>query len=222
MKMWCLLLMCVAAVAVDGRAIVSEKCEKNLNVKKFHAMSPPLRAKPGEVNNKYFPGEFPAGHIGIKAFTAELVDESGAPIPLSELYLHHWVMVEFSVPKDKAQRHLGHLLRHMRRHHKHGMHYDPTAFAALEAPSHRHALHSKRPSYSKITTFLGKGGETRHTETRLPGPYVTESGIPVEGHESVWVLNVHGLDTRGAVNHMGCAECRSALSLSLHNPPLSR
>jgi hypothetical protein len=31
----------------------------------------------------------------------------------------------------------------------------------------------------------------------------------------VWTLNVHGLDTRGAVNRMGCAECRFVIPLNL-------
>jgi len=163
------------------------------------------------VNNKYFPGMFPKGHIGIKSLNADLVDQNGAAVPLSEIYLHHWVLLELAVPKEKAQKHLGHLLRKMRRHHKHGMHgmhYDATAFAAFEAP-HHHALHAGKQV--KLVNFMGKGGETRHTETRLPGRYVLESGKEIEGYETVWTLNVHGLDTRGAVNRMGCAECRCNL-----------
>lgn len=206
-QIWCLLFMCLAAVAA-GRMIVQEggSACNSLNVKKVSYLSPPLTAMPGEVNNKFFPAMFPKGHIGIKSFNADLVYQDGSPVPLSDVYLHHWVMLEFAVPKEKAQKHLGHLLRRMRRHHKHHMHgYDATAFAALEAP-HHHGFHAGKPA--KLLNFMGKGGETRHTETRLPGPYVREIGKEIEGYETVWTLNVHGLDTRGAVNRMGCAECR--------------
>lgn len=209
-QIWCLLLMCLAVVVVDGRIIAQEggsACD-SLNVKKVTYMSPPLTAKPGEVNNKYFPGEFPKGHIGIKSVNAELVDQDGASVPLSEIYLHHWILLEFAVPKENSKRHMGHLLRKMRRQHKHGMHYDATTSASFEAP-HHHKFHAGRAT--KFVNFLGMGGETRHTETRLPGRYVLESGKEMEGYETVWTLNVHGLDTRGAVNRMGCAECRCNL-----------
>ncbi|KAG0592565.1 hypothetical protein KC19_1G262600 [Ceratodon purpureus] len=211
-QVWCLLFMCLAAVAA-GRMIVQEggsACD-NLNVKKVTYVSPPLTAMPGEVNNKFFPAMFPKGHIGIKSLNADLVYQNGEPVPLSDIYLHHWVMLEFGVPKEKAQKHLGHLLRKMRRHHKHHMTYDDaTAFAAFEAPSHHHhRFHGDKKA--KVMNFMGKGGETRHTETRLPGPYVMESGNPGEGYETVWTLNVHGLDTRGTVNKEGCAECRCHL-----------
>lgn len=208
--MWCVLLLCLAAVSVDARTIGQEgvKVCRDLNIKTLESISPPLRAKAGEVNNKFYPAEFPKGHIGIKSFSAELVDEKGVSIPLSSIYLHHWVMLEFAVPKEKAQRHLGHLLRRMRRHHKHMMHYDATSFASLEAP-HHHKFHKGKKSIVK--NFLGKGGETRHTDTRKPGRYVVESGKPLEGYETAWVLNVHGLDTRGAVDPIGCSECRCNL-----------
>jgi len=205
--MWCVVLLCLAAVAVDARTIGQEVC-KDLNIKTLECMSPPLRAKAGEVNNKYYPAEYPNGHIGIKSFSAELVDEKGESIPLSSIYLHHWVMFEFAVPKEKVQRHLGHLLRHMRRHHKHRMHYDANSVASLEAPHHRKFHEGKKRI---LRNFFGKGGETRHTDTRMPGLYVTEAGKPLEGYENVWVLNVHGLDTRGAVDAMGCSECRCNL-----------
>jgi hypothetical protein len=199
-QIWCLLFLCLAAVAA-GRVITQggSACG-SLQVKKVKYLSPPLTAMPGEVNNKYFPAEFPKGHIGIKSMSADLVDENGAPVPLSEIYLHHWILSEFAVPKEKAQKRLGHLLRRMRRHPKHYMHYDATTTHSL---------------YAGTKVVMGKGGESRHTETGLPGPYVLESGKPEEGFETVWTLNVHGLDTRGAVNRMGCVECRFVIPLNL-------
>jgi hypothetical protein len=213
-QIWCLLLMCLAAVAA-GRVITQEGGSAcgSLQVKKVKYLSAPLTAMPGEVNNKYFPAEFPKGHIGIKSLNADLVYEDGAPVPLSDIYLHHWILLEFAVPKENAQKRLGHLLRRMRRHHKHYIHYDATASAAFEGRHHYHSFHAGKRT--KQVNFMGKGGETRHTETRLPEPYVMESGIPEEGFQTLWTLNVHGLDTRGAINRMGCAECRFVIPLNL-------
>lgn len=207
MEIWCLVLfVCLAAVAVDGRFIAQEggSACSSLDVKKLKFRSPPLTAKPGEVNNKYFPAEFPKGHIGIRSYYAEVVDENGVSVPLSEVYLHHWLIIEYAVPKEESQLHLDRLLSHMRSHHK-PMHY----VADSEAPHLQKQL--TRDGRQKIINFLGKGGETRHTKTRLPGPYVIESGKEIQGYETVWILNVHGLDTRGAVNRMGCTECRCNL-----------
>jgi hypothetical protein len=212
-QIWCLLFMCLAAAAA-GRMIAHEggSACTNLNVKKVTYLSPPLTAMPGEVNNKYFPGMFPEGHIGIKRLTADLVYANGEPVPLTDIYLHHWVMLEFAMPKGKAQQHMGRLLKKLRRHRYHT--YDDGFARAAFEDCHHHRRHSSlhaEEKEPKFMNFMGKGGETRHTETRLPGPYVIESGIPEEGYETYWSLNVHGLDTRGAVNKEGCAECRCHL-----------
>lgn len=213
-QIWFVLSMCLA-VAAAGRMISQEGgsgCD-NLNVKKVRYLSPPLTAMPGEVNNKYFPGMFPKGHIGIKSLNADLVYANGEPVPLSEIYLHHWLLLEFAVPKGKSEQHMDHLFREMRRHH-HYVHDDGFVGAEEQHRHHHHHHHhhwmhaGERP---KFINFLGKGGETRHTETRLPGRYVIESGAPPEGFETVWTMNIHGLDTRGALNKEGCAECRCHL-----------
>lgn len=53
------------------------------------------------------------------------------------------------------------------------------------------------------TIFFGIGSETRHTDLSLPAPYGLETGnlaaVP-EGYEEAWILNVHAIDTRGAVD----------------------
>lgn len=209
-QIWCVLFMCLVAVAA-GRLIAQEECS-NLNVKKASYLSPPLTAMPGEVNNKFFPAIFPKGHIGIRSLNADLVYADGSPVPLSDIYLHHWLLLEFAVPKGKAEQHMPHLFRKMKRHHYygHGGHFE----GAEEQHSHHHHHRHHRfhaGGSPKLVNFYGKGGETRHTETRLPGRYVTESGAAPEGFETVWTMNIHGLDTRGAINKEGCAECRCHL-----------
>ncbi len=189
------------------------------SVKRETFRSPPLRFRPGDVKNKLFHAQVPKGHIGKRDFFAEIVDENGVSVPLHEVYLHHWVMVEFAVPKKKKSAAemtatVKEILTKARYSHADD----------VVAPSHHHhhlgrrqhlryATDDKREDFI-ILNFLGVGGETRGTLTRYPAPFAMEvgapSGIP-EGYERAWFVNVHGIDTRGAVNRMGCTECRSAL-----------
>ncbi|KAL9297853.1 hypothetical protein ACSQ67_023749 [Phaseolus vulgaris] len=39
--------------------------------------------------------DFPKGHIGVKSFDVEVVDEDGKSVPLYETYLHHWFAVKY-------------------------------------------------------------------------------------------------------------------------------
>ncbi|RZC53783.1 hypothetical protein C5167_012644 [Papaver somniferum] len=64
-------------------------------------LSPKFVLGPGSVNFKYyFNVDFPRGHIAIKGFSVEVVDESGNSVPLYETYLHHWVAVRYYALKD--------------------------------------------------------------------------------------------------------------------------
>ena len=150
------------------------------------------------MNNKFFTAQHPEGHIGIKTLYAELVDQDRKPIPLSEVYLHYFIMMEYAVPTEPdSQAHLSHLLNHMRAHHKHRIY--PDLVTPLD-PFQRVTLAEGRETLR--LNFLGKGGETRHTQTRIPGRYALESGVKMGGYETVWTLNVHALDSRGVANKM--------------------
>ncbi|KAJ6672141.1 STRESS UP-REGULATED NOD 19 PROTEIN [Salix viminalis] len=62
-----------------------------------------------------------------------------------------------------------------------------------------------------LRQYFGLGSETRKTNTHIPDPYAIEIGNPAEipeGYEEKWMLNVHAIDTRGAVDRLGCTECR--------------
>ncbi|KAI3727117.1 hypothetical protein L1987_66926 [Smallanthus sonchifolius] len=101
-------------------------------------LSPKITQHPGSVSNKfYYDIEFPKGHIAVKSFNAEVVDEAGDPVSLQETYLHQWV-----------------------------------------------------------------------ADLRL------EVGNPLKvpaGYEEKWLFNIHAIDTRGAVDAIGCTECRCDL-----------
>uniref|UniRef100_A0A0R0I6Q1 Stress up-regulated Nod 19 protein n=1 Tax=Glycine max TaxID=3847 RepID=A0A0R0I6Q1_SOYBN len=54
--------------------------------------------------------KFPKGHVGIKSFDAELVDQEGNSIPSYETYLHHWFAIKYHQnitmsPNPKLRRH---------------------------------------------------------------------------------------------------------------------
>ncbi|CAK9228948.1 unnamed protein product, partial [Sphagnum troendelagicum] len=182
--------------------------------------SPAMIFRPGDAKDKFFHGEVPKGHIGVRDFFAEFVDEDGVSVPLHEVYLHHWVVAEFVLPKENLARHMDMVMRDMRNSHtpsrtgddvvtlgrRHGHHH--------HHHHHHHYVRSERQRHPDPLNFMGVGGETRGTETRYPAPFAMETGaaakIPKD-FEAVWILNVHGIDTRGAVNKIGCTECRCDL-----------
>ncbi|XP_076898614.1 uncharacterized protein LOC143552221 [Bidens hawaiensis] len=158
-------------------------------------LSPKITQHPGSVSNKfYYDIEFPKGHIALKSFNAEVVDEAGNPVSLQETYLHHWVAVRYyeriGVDDKKYNSNLGF--------------HQSDFIIAGNAGVCNHGL----------TQFFGLGSETRKTSTRVPDPYGIEVGNPLEvpaGYEEKWLFNIHAIDTRGAVDPMGCTECRCNL-----------
>ncbi|KAK1433987.1 hypothetical protein QVD17_10905 [Tagetes erecta] len=158
-------------------------------------LSPKITQHPGSVSNKfYYDIEFPKGHIAIKSFNAEVVDEAGDPVSLQETYLHHWVAVRYyhrtGVKNIKYNVNLG-------------FHQLDFIIAGNDGIC----------DYG-LPQFFGLGSETRKTSTDVPDPYGIEVGNQLKvpaGYEERWMFNIHAIDTRGAVDAMGCTECRCDL-----------
>jgi hypothetical protein len=55
-------------------------------------LSEGIKIRPGDVNNKIYNVSAPTGSFATVDFNAELVYENGDPVPLSDVYLHHWIM----------------------------------------------------------------------------------------------------------------------------------
>ncbi|THF99167.1 hypothetical protein TEA_010618 [Camellia sinensis var. sinensis] len=151
-------------------------------------LSPKFELKPGSVANRVFNNiDFPKGHIAIKSFNAEVVDEAGNPIPLHETYLHHWIV-----------------LRNYQR-------------KGIESPKNKSdniIVSNSGLCKNGLEQIFGLGSETRRTDTHVPDPYGIEVGNPIEipqGFEERWFMNVHAIDTRGAEDKLGCTECRCDL-----------
>ncbi|KAK7247411.1 hypothetical protein RIF29_42294 [Crotalaria pallida] len=156
-------------------------------VKSKTFLSQTLVSEPGLVHNKYFyDAEFPKGHVAIRSFDVELVDEKLNPVPLHEVYVHHWTATRYfqnngMFPNNKTR-----------------------IFKRNSGPCENLTM----PYY------WGLGGESRGVISDIPEPYGIEVGNPSElpkGYDEKWVLNVMTIDTRGAIDKFGCTECRCDL-----------
>ncbi|KAF3507888.1 hypothetical protein F2Q69_00005303 [Brassica cretica] len=145
---------------------------------------------PGSVVNPYlFDIDFPRGHVGIKGFDAEVVDQGGNPVPLHETYLHHWLVQPYYVRKgfNLSQ-------RDMPRNHGFSRHLGSSPDYIL--------VRNGGLCRNNARHFFGLGSETRKTSTRVPDPYAIEIDNPEEtpdGYEFKWLLDIHAIDTRGGL-----------------------
>ncbi|KAE8657173.1 (+)-neomenthol dehydrogenase-like [Hibiscus syriacus] len=166
--------------------------ENKINTAVF--LSPKFVLGPGSVEDRfYYNVDFPKGHIALKSFNAEVIDEAGNPVPLHETYLHHWVVARYFVRKG----------------------VDISEFddhAKLNSSDYISGRNSG--ICPNLGQFFGLGSETRKTATHVPDPYGIEFGNPAEipsGFEEQWMLNIHAIDTRGVEDKLGCTECRCDL-----------
>ena len=194
-----LLMACTTPRAADAGRLIrlgkEKMCENSSEETLTHEfVTETMAFKPGTVHNAFYFPEAPAGRFATRNFVAEMVTEDGVtPVPLFETYLHHWLMYEYAVPKSADRRmHKRNLMAHLRTPRPHAVRGYPDA-----------------PDSWLLVQQFGVGAETRHTNTRMPVPFGFEGGDRFgEDYDSVWVLNVHAIDTRGAVKRMACTECR--------------
>ncbi|XP_019093431.1 PREDICTED: uncharacterized protein LOC104756879 [Camelina sativa] len=168
--------------------------------------SPKLVMSPGSVSDpRLFDIDFPRGHIGIKGFDAEVVDEVGKPVPLHETYLHHWLVQPYYARKGSSK------LPQQEMFRNHGFsRQDPET--NLDSRSSDIIIVKNGGLCRGVTLrhYFGLGSETRKTSTYVPDPYAVEIDNPEEipdGYEFKWLLNIHAIDTRGVEDRKGCIEC---------------
>ncbi|GAB2289337.1 hypothetical protein Dimus_023642 [Dionaea muscipula] len=176
-------------------AYAASAADYRVKIKSAVFLSPEFVMKPGSVVDRYYYNiDFPKGHVALKSFDAQVVDEAGVPVPLHETYLHHWVVARYyqriGVP----------------------------LISEAEPPQNSSDLMLVRNSGicqgNSLAQYFGLGSETRRTATHVPDPYGIEIGNPVEipaGFEEGWMLNIHAIDTRDVVDTSGCTECRCHL-----------
>nr|CAN69533.1 hypothetical protein VITISV_013567 [Vitis vinifera] len=88
--LWSLAILLLAALSAESSQTLTGK-EKSVVF-----LSPEFVLGPGSVVNRYYQNvNLPRGHIALKNFNAEVVDEARLPVPLQETYLHHWVIERY-------------------------------------------------------------------------------------------------------------------------------
>nr|AFK45617.1 unknown [Medicago truncatula] len=179
-----------------GSPCLSSFLNAENKIKSAVFLSPKFELGPGSVINKeYYDIDFPRGHIALKSFNAEVVDEVGNPIPLHETYLHHW-----GVGRYHQSKHVTHTRNDGKR--------------MLQSSNIVKVRNSGICQGNTLGQYFGIGSETRGTATDIPDPFGIEIGNPAEvseGSEDKWVLNVHAIDTRGVEDKLGCTECKCEL-----------
>ncbi|CAN1177975.1 hypothetical protein LINPERHAP2_LOCUS33418 [Linum perenne] len=174
------LLIIASLIASQAQAVLGN----GYNVKSATFLSPEFVLGPGSVENRFYGSiDFPTGHIGIKSFDAEVVDQLGNSIPLHETYLHHWALARYHVTKSTGGA-------------------NNSTFAIVR--------NSGICQGTVNGQYYGIGSETRKTSTRVPDPYAIQVGNPADipdGYEEKWLLNIHAIDTRGVEDKLGCTEC---------------
>jgi hypothetical protein len=160
-------------------------------------LSPKFELGPGSVINRvYHDIDFPRGHIALKSFNGEVVDEVGNPIPLHETYLHHWGIIRYYQSKNATQT----------RYESRKMHEESDNVIDVRNIGICQEI--------SLAQYFGLGSETRGTATDIPDPFGIEIGNPEEipeGFEEKWLVNIHAIDTRGAEDKVGCIECKCDL-----------
>ncbi|KAM6583957.1 hypothetical protein CsatB_010959 [Cannabis sativa] len=192
--------LCLTAILIGILVLtLRTPCSNSLRLNKMKSMvyqSPKFELEPGSVADKvYFDMDFPRGHIAIKSFNAEVVDEAGNPIPLHETYLHHWVVFRYYQRKGVEI-------------------VEQDGVNQRNQSNFKGARNQGVCQENQVGQYFGLGSETRKTPTFVPDPYGIEVGNPAEipdGFEEKWLLNVHAIDTRGAEDGLGCTECRCDL-----------
>ncbi|XP_057440681.1 uncharacterized protein LOC130732699 [Lotus japonicus] len=168
------------------------------NEKSAVFLSPMFELGPGAVANKHFTAEFPRGHIAVKSFNVEVVDEAGNSVSLQQTYLHHCTVIRYHHLKNVT---------------------DKTDIVVLR--------NSGLCQFYSLDYYFGFGSETRGTSSHIPDPFGIEVGNPEEipkGYEEKWLINYHAIDTRGVAERLGCVECRCDLyniTTDGHGKPLS-
>ncbi|CAN0920475.1 hypothetical protein LINGRAHAP2_LOCUS32063 [Linum grandiflorum] len=181
------LTILVAAAAAAAAAVP-------LNSGVFY--SPTFDMSPGQVVFEYYYGvEFPKGHLALKSFHADVVDaeDDNVVIPYHEVYLHHSYIVSYYQAKN----------------------YSIPPVKDIETLPYGDGFIYRRNhgicQGDILGQYFGLGTEMQTTPTNVPDPYGIEIGNPnqiPDGFEEKWLLVVHVIDTRGAVDKLGCAECR--------------
>ena len=149
------------------------------HIKSATFFSKEIEVGPGKVAVKTLLDiDFPKGHIGIKSFDVEVVDEDGNSVPLYEAYLHHWFAVKYIENIT-----MSHYIKETQDLHD-GIEYERNDGACQGF---------------LLPHYWGLGGESRGTSSNLPDPFAVKVGNPTKiknGFKEKWLFSIMVIDTR--------------------------
>ncbi|KAK2437562.1 hypothetical protein QL285_022436 [Trifolium repens] len=147
-------------------------------------LSPKFELGHGSVINRFYHDiDFPRGHVALKSFNGEVVDEDGNPIPLHETYLHHWAILRYYQSKNATQENI-----------------DVPNSGTCQENILRHYFSLGSETQGTTTYIPDPFGIEIGNPAEIP-----------EGFEEKWLINIHAIDTRGAEDKVGCTECKCDL-----------
>jgi len=173
-------------------SVVLESDENRIKSATF--LSEKFEVGPGKIVVKTLLDiDFPRGHIGVKSFDVEVVDEDGNSVPLYETYLHHWFAVKYI--ENITMSH------YIKQSHdlRNGIEFERNDGACQGF---------------LLPHYWGLGGESRGTCSNLPDLFAVELGNPTKikhGFKEKWLFSIMVIDTRGTHDRKGCTECRCKL-----------
>lgn len=181
------LLLTILLVAAATAAAASKHCATPRAEYASTFLSPAITVRPGDVKIKFFDVAAPAeGRFATVNFHAELVFEDGTPVLQSDVYLHHYSILEYAIPAGSSKLIGDQILHQVQTSPPHVYHRKPWDGVGLE-----------------LKQAWAMGGEARHLNFEMPTPYGLEGSAANQ-----WVLNVHTVDMRGALHKLSCYECR--------------
>ncbi|KAJ4849559.1 hypothetical protein Tsubulata_043002 [Turnera subulata] len=161
-------------------------------IKKGVFYTPRFEMTPGiSVVKYYYNSDFPKGHVALKSFRAELVDDEGQILPYSDVYLHHSIVFRYYQSRNLTIP-------------------DLIESEVLPKVDGFTQVESSGPCNGVHRHYLGLGTEMRGTPTVVPDPYGIEVGDPAAipaGHDERWIVVVHAIDLRDTSSKILCAEC---------------
>jgi hypothetical protein len=84
-------------------ALILALCAAEGAIKYATFRSPPITLKSGQVANTFNnwgPLEWVKGDVAIRHFDGKIVDDSGKFVPLTEIYVHHWILFQMDASRQ--------------------------------------------------------------------------------------------------------------------------
>lgn len=173
-----MVLLLVLSILAFDVSCTQAFLENGNKIKSRTFLSPEFMLGPGSVESKTYDDiDFPRGHIALKSFNAEVVDQAGNPVPLYETYIHHWLVGKYYEHRPSG--------RNFSRNSGLCQGQILGQYFGLGSETRKTASHIPDPFGIEI----GNPAEIH------------------EGYQEKWYLGVHAIETRGVEDRLGCIEC---------------